>query len=260
MKLYRLGLLSVALTTTLFGGAANADEMSSGSINHDIKFGGVIIGALPEWHWVLPTLITRIDLEQSAATNASGVNTWDILENHKNPLHLLEGYMDATTPGIPFNNLSPLISYVQGGATVTTTTTGGLVTLPLEAEANDGTKGTLKLTITPVLLASNGAPAGGTLTVQPMPNQIASPDTAVPIIYNAALTKLETKLGDVTGATGTTYVNTELNGSYLDNGQDSANPVIAGYASGITAGELSFTDAITPTMWKSVFTVQVAYN
>lgn len=260
MKLHRLGLISAALATALTGSVAYADSTQALSINHDIKFGGVITDGTAEWHWNLPQAITTINLERDAATNAAGSNTWDILQNQSNPIRLLEGYMDATLVGAPLENLSPLITYVQGGTTLSTTTASGVETVELEAESADGTKGVLALSITPVLLASNGAAASGALTVQPMPNLVASPNTAVPTIYNYALTKLETKIGDITGATSTTYLNTALPGTYLDNGQTPAEPVIAGYASGITAGALSFPDTATPTSWSSTFTVQVAYN
>nr|WP_272662706.1 hypothetical protein [Providencia sp. PROV111] len=168
--------------------------------------------------------------------------------------------MDVTIADVPLENLSPIITYVQGGTQLTTNIAQGVETVSLEAESNDSTKGTLELSITPVLLASNGAPVSGVLTVQPMPDLIASPNTAVPSIYNYALTKLETKIASIENATSTTYQDTALPGTYLDNGQTPADPVIAGYASGITAGALSFPDTVTPTSWSSTFTVQVAYN
>lgn len=263
MTLHRLGRVSVALATILTGMSAQA-VTSVGSVSHDIQFGGFIGERVPVWNWDLPQHATRLDLAKTDVVNDGTSDTWNILKNHSQPIRFVEGYMQATVPNQALHNLDPDISYIQGSTAVVVDNDAGTGSsiLTLEATANGDTitNGKLKLTVEPVLLVAKGASITATDLVMQRYAGMLTPDTSATTSYKNAVVQLESQLSSIPNATSTTYSATGAAPGFLADGTVHSESVIAGYASTIAQGELSFPQGQNPTSWKSVVTVQVAYK
>jgi len=263
MILHRLGRVSVALATVLTGMTAQA-ATSVGSVNHDIQFGGTISENVPVWNWNLPQNATRLDLAKADVVNDGTNDTWNILRNHAQPIRFVEGYMEATVPNQALHNLDPDISYLQGSTVVAVDNdarTGSSI-LTLEATANGDTiaNGKLTLTVEPVLLVAKGASTTSTDLVMQRYAGMLTPDTSATTAYHNAVAQLESQLSSIPNATSATYSSTGAAPDFLADGAVHSESVIAGYASTLSKGELSFPQGQNPTSWKSVVTVQVAYK
>ena len=262
MKLSHIAL-SLALAGSVSVGLAQA-ATGVGSIGHDIKFGGVIAESAPKWVWSLPQQTIRIDLKDGDGVVANSTKTWDVLQNRQ-PYRFLEGYMTATVPGLAMTGLNPQVTYLQDSAAVTPTAgTNNETVLTLKATGNkDSTPvtGTLKLTLSPVLLLAQAAKAGdAALAGKTLSGpSVTTPDTNATQALANAKTKLATQLSTVSA----TSVNYDTTNSWptntLQDGTAVAIPTIGGYASTINAAALSFPDSAAVSTWQSVITVQVQY-
>lgn len=262
MKLSHLAV-TLALLTGASAGLAQA-ATGVGSIGHDIKFGGTIVENPPKWVWSLPQQTIRLELKEGDGVVANNTKTWDVLQNRQ-PYRFLEGYMTATVPGLAMAGLNPQVTYLQDAAAVTPAAgTNNETVLTLKATGNKGSTpvdGTLKLTLSPVLLLAQAVTAGDKALVGKTLSgpSVTSPGTnAVQALANAK-TKLATQLDSV-NATSVTYdTSASWPSTTLADGTAVTNPTIGGYASTITAAALSFPDSASVSTWQSVITVQVQY-
>lgn len=262
MKLSHLAV-TLALAGCTSAGMAQA-ATGEGTISNDIKFGGVIAENPPKWVWSLPLPTILLDLRDSDGVVANSTKTWDVLKSRQ-PYRFLEGYMTATVPGLALSGLNPQVTYLQDSAAVTPAAgTNNETVLTLKATGNkDSTpvEGTLKLTLTPVLLLAQAATAGDaelkgkTLTGL----SVTSPDTNAAQALANAKAKLETQLSSVSATSVAYDTSASWPSSTLQDGTTVTIPTIGGYASAITAAALSFPDSASVSTWQSVITVQVQY-
>ncbi|QIP90032.1 hypothetical protein [Serratia fonticola] len=255
--------LSLALACSLSGGLAQA-ATGAGAIGHDIKFGGIIAENPPKWVWTLPQRTIRIDLKDDDGVVANSTKTWNVLQNRQ-PYRFLEGYMTATVPGLALTGLNMQVTYLQDSVTVTPTTGNNNQTvLALKAIGNkDSTpvNGTLKLTLSQVLLLAQAAQPGDAVLDGKVlaGTSVTAPEANATEALVNAKTKLESQLSTVSA----TSVNYSTSGSWPANSLADGTPVtipsISGYASTISAADLSFPSDSPVSSWQSVITVQVQY-
>lgn len=267
MKKYNLSVMTVALVGSLTSLSA-LGATGVGSINHDIRFGGIIAESAPKWVWSLPQNTVRIDLRDGdgVVDTASSTKVWDIMQNRQ-PYRFLEGYMEPTVNGVAMMGLNADVKYLQNGAEVTPSydTTTNATLLSLKATGNKDTtpvEGSLALTLQPVLLLAQAATAGDTTIIgkQLAGVGVTQANVNATQAYNNAKVKLESQQSKV-GATSITYdTNTLWPENTLDNGNPVTIPMIGGYASTMTAGKLSFPQNTPVSQWESAITIQVQYR
>lgn len=257
----------IALSLALAGGSSLGLAQAAtgvGSIGHDIKFGGIIAEDIPKWVWSLPQQTIRIDLKESDGVVANNTKTWDVLQNRQ-PYRLLEGYMLPTVPGAAMLGLNPKVTYLQNAAEVTPVSGDNNQTvLNLKAIGNKGNNpvdGTLKLTLSPVLLLAQASKVGDTVLVGKtlLGTSVTSPATNATQALANAKTKLETQLSKVNGTSVTYDTSNSWPANTLADGTAVTIPTIGGYASTINAAALSFSQNTPVSTWESVITVQVQY-
>lgn len=267
MKKQNIGMVVVTLASALTSlGALGATGV--GSINHDIRFGGVIAESAPKWVWNLPQNTVRIDLKEGDGVVDDSTNTkvWDIFQNRQ-PYRFLEGHMEPTINGLAMQGLNADVKYLQNGTEVVPTydTTNHATLLTLKATGNKDTTpldGQLALTLKPVLLLAQAETAGDTTIVakQLADVGVTQADINATQAYNNAKIVLASQQSKV-GATAITYDTTSLwPATSLADGTAVTIPMIGGYASTMTAGKLSFPKDAGVNQWESVVTVQVQYK
>lgn len=262
MKLSHIAL-GLALASGVSAGVAQA-ATGVGSIGQDIKFGGIIAESAPKWVWALPQQTIRIDLKDGDGVVANNTKTWDVLQNRQ-PYRFLEGYMTATVPGLALSGLNPQVTYLQDSVAVMPVAgSNNESVLTLKATGNKAStpvNGTLKLTLSPVLLLAQAAKAGDTTLAGKalLGPSVTSPAANATQALANAKTKLETQLTTV-NATSVTYdTGNSWPANTLADGTPVTIPTIGGYASTITTAALSFPSASPVSTWQSVITVQVQY-
>lgn len=256
-------VLSMVLAGGLSATAAHA-ATGVGTLSHDIKFGGIIAESAPQWKWSLPQQTIRMDLKDGDGVVENSTKTWDVLQNRQ-PYRFLEGYMTTTVNGLALSGLNPKVTYLQDAAEVIPTTGDKNQTiLSLKATGNkDSTpvNGTLKLTLSPVLLLAQAAKAGDTTLVGKNLSgmSVTAPETNATQALANATTQLKTQLKSVNA----TDVNYDPSGTWpkdtLADGTPVTLPTIGGYASTISKAALSFPSGSPVSTWQSVITVQVQY-
>lgn len=264
MKLYKLGLLSVALASALTGMSAQA-ATAIGSINQDIIFGGVISENSPKWTWELSRTYTRIDLKNTDGVVENNTKTWQLFTGREGS-PLLKGTMSSTVPGLALVGLSPEVKYLYNGGEVTPTYgTQNETLLSIKATGNKSTTpvtGDLKLTITPVLYlgqANNTAVLDAKLLAG---SSVIAPSTNAKQANANALINVN----EASDVLKTTHYNVDdsLSNAWpadtLADGKVLSVPTVGGYASSITNGQLSFPSTSSIQQWESTITIQVAYK
>lgn len=266
MKKHNLGVAVVALAGALTCSSALA-VTATGTINHDIHFGGTIADDAPKWVWELPQNSIRFDLMEKDVVVDSSTNTksWDIF-SQRAPAKFLEGYMEPTVQGVAMQGLNADVKYLQNGIEVTPVyTTNHQSTLALKATGNKDTTaidGQLSLTLQPVLLLAQAAKAGDTTIIakQLADTGVSQANINARSAYLNAQSKLASQQSKV-GATSITYdTNSVWPANSLVDGTEVEIPMIGGYASTISAGLLSFPKDAEISQWESVITVQVQYK
>lgn len=267
MKKHNLGVMAVALAgalTSLGGMGAT----SVGSINHDIRFGGIIAENAPKWVWSLPQNTVRIDLKDGDAVVDTQTSTkvWDILQNRQ-PYKFLEGYMEPTVNGFAMLGLNADVKYLQNGIEVTPTydATTHATLLPLKATGNKDTSpvgGSLALTLQSVLLLAQAAAVGDkTIIAKQLADVgVIQADVNATQAYKNAKIKLASQQSKVGADTITYDTTSQWPAAILADGTAVTIPMIGGYASKMTAGKLSFPQNTAVSQWESVITVQVQYK
>ncbi len=267
MKKLNISVTALALAGALTSLGAMAAS-GVGTINHDIKFGGIIAEDAPKWVWDLPKSTLRIDLKESDGVVDSNSNTkvWDILQNRQ-AYKFLEGYMEPTVVGVAAQGLNADVKYLQNGVEVTPTydNANHATLLALKATGNQDSSpidGQLALTLQPVLLLGQAANAGDkAIIVKQLANVgVTQASTNATEAYKNAQTKLSSQQAKI-GAVDISYDNNSLwAAETLADGKQFNSPMIGGYASTMTAGKLSFPKNAAVHQWQSVVTVQVQYK